>query len=403
MRAVLFLLSYERARGASPTDLSQARWQLYLYCSYYPFVQNCRATSLHVKDRLVTIMKPLRTALLIGLAAASVLYVGVVLSFVPVPSSRTLTVSNAAPTLAGPTPAAPEPTVVEILGVSGELLDEPHSAQEPMRTISCPSFSGPGYDKRRHPSRRISVPTLAAPYEPSSSSSSSARHPRKRRLEALPLSDVRLLPGSAFEAAFRTNLNFLKTLSLDSLLLTFRLSAGQRWPAGSLRLMGWEHTGSELRGHFLGHWLSSAAMSYAATGDTKLAEALSDVLSALEKCASPAGYLSAFPPSFLDRLEAITPVWAPYYTLHKLLAGLLQVARLASPDRRMGGASAPMPPRTIEQAATIALRLASRLADYIDARVQKLMQAKSLDYHFETLNQVAESPCLPWSPLPRHP
>ena len=144
-------------------------------------------------------------------------------------------------------------------------------------------------------------------------------------------------------------------------------------------------------------------MSYAATGDTKLAETLSDVLSALENCASPAGYVSAFPPSFLERLEAITPVGAPYYTLHKLLAGLLQVARLASPDRRMGGASAPMPPRTIEQAATIALRLASRLADYIDARVQKLMQAKSLDYHFETLNQVAESPCLPWPPLPRHP
>ena len=25
------------------------------------------------------------------------------------------------------------------------------------------------------------------------------------------------------------------------------------------------------------------------------------------------GYISAFPASFLDRLEAITPVWAPYY------------------------------------------------------------------------------------------
>jgi uncharacterized protein len=24
------------------------------------------------------------------------------------------------------------------------------------------------------------------------------------------------------------------------------------------------------------------------------------------------GYISAFPASFLDRLEAITPVWAPY-------------------------------------------------------------------------------------------
>ena len=87
----------------------------------------------------------------------------------------------------------------------------------------------------------------------------------------MPLSDVRLLPGSAFESAFATNLRFLKRVDIDALLLTWKLSSGKRWPAGSLRLMGWEHTGSELRGHFLGHWLSSASMSYAATGDSGLA------------------------------------------------------------------------------------------------------------------------------------
>ena len=56
------------------------------------------------------------------------------------------------------------------------------------------------------------------------------------------------------------------------------------------------------------------------------------VLVVLEECAAShkSGYLSAFPASFLDRLEDISPVWAPYYTLHKLLAGLLQVP---SPSR----------------------------------------------------------------------
>ena len=59
----------------------------------------------------------------------------------------------------------------------------------------------------------------------------------------------------------------------DALLLSWRLNApGFRsaWKLSKLRLMGWEHTGSELRGHFLGHWLSAAAMVVAVTGDAEL-------------------------------------------------------------------------------------------------------------------------------------
>jgi hypothetical protein len=33
------------------------------------------------------------------------------------------------------------------------------------------------------------------------------------------------------------------------------------------------------------------------------------------------GYLSAFPESNFDRLEAGQPVWSPYYVIHKYLAG----------------------------------------------------------------------------------
>ena len=32
------------------------------------------------------------------------------------------------------------------------------------RSISCPMFSGPGYDKTRHPSHTISIPALEAPF-----------------------------------------------------------------------------------------------------------------------------------------------------------------------------------------------------------------------------------------------
>ncbi len=41
------------------------------------------------------------------------------------------------------------------------------------------------------------------------------------------------------------------------------------------------------------------------------------------------GYLSAFPEEFFDRLRAGQPVWAPCYTLHKIMAGLLDMHTLA--------------------------------------------------------------------------
>ena len=50
------------------------------------------------------------------------------------------------------------------------------------------------------------------------------------------------------------------------MLLAWRLTAhGGKWKPGSLRLMGWEHTGSELRGHFLGHWLSTLTLTLTLT------------------------------------------------------------------------------------------------------------------------------------------
>ena len=146
--------------------------------------------------------------------------------------------------------------------------------------ISCPMFSGPGYDKRRHPSHTIEVPTLEAPFR-------SSVAPR-RRLETVALSDVRLLEPSAFARAFAVNLQYLKSVDTEALLLTWRLAAGKRWPRGAMRLMGWEHTGSELRGHFLGHWLSASAMSYAATHDADLAETIAKVAAMLEACRSHA-------------------------------------------------------------------------------------------------------------------
>ena len=69
---------------------------------------------------------------------------------------------------------------------------------------------------------------------------------------------------------------------------------------------------------------------YASTGDAQFKQRVDHIVAELAQCQSnsPAagfheGYLSAFPESFIDRVEQGKQVWAPWYTLHKILAGLL--------------------------------------------------------------------------------
>lgn len=59
---------------------------------------------------------------------------------------------------------------------------------------------------------------------------------------------------------------------------------------------------------------------WASTYNDSLGEKMYAVVSALNECQEKmgTGYLSAFPSEHFDRVEAIQPVWAPYYTIHKV-------------------------------------------------------------------------------------
>lgn len=142
------------------------------------------------------------------------------------------------------------------------------------------------------------------------------------------LKDVRLLDGP-FRHAQELDRAYLLSLDADRLLHNFRLNAGL--PSKAEPLGGWEEPKCELRGHFVGHYLSACALMYASTGDARLKQKGDAVVSGLAECQArlQGGYLSAFPESFIDRVEAGQRVWAPYYTLHKVLAGLLDMAALA--------------------------------------------------------------------------
>jgi len=144
------------------------------------------------------------------------------------------------------------------------------------------------------------------------------------KVQAFPMSDVRLTPGPFYDAQ-EANRAFLKRLDPDRLLHNFRVNAGL--PSSAQPLGGWEAPDCELRGHFVGHFLSASALMYSSTGDTAVRDKASYMIAELAKCQSKlgGGYLSAFPLEFFDRLYKREKVWAPFYTIHKIMAGMLDM------------------------------------------------------------------------------
>jgi len=141
------------------------------------------------------------------------------------------------------------------------------------------------------------------------------------KVEAFPLEQVRLLDGP-FKHAMELDQHYILELDVDRLLHNFRINAGL--PSHAEPLGGWEAPDCELRGHFVGHYLSACALMYASTGDKRYKEKGDAVVAGLGECQAKmgSGYLSAYPESFIDRVEKPSRVWAPYYTLHKIFAGL---------------------------------------------------------------------------------
>ncbi len=153
------------------------------------------------------------------------------------------------------------------------------------------------------------------------------------RAYAFDLADVRLL-DSPFKQNMERTSAWLISLPVDRLLHSFRTSAGIY--AGNeggyftvKKLGGWESLDCELRGHTTGHILSALSYLYASTGEQRykaksdsLVQGLAQVQEAL-KTHGGNGFLAAWPENLIDRNIAGQRVWAPWYTLHKLFAGLI--------------------------------------------------------------------------------
>ena len=145
------------------------------------------------------------------------------------------------------------------------------------------------------------------------------------KVRPFPMKQVRLGEGPC-EIAMEADRQYLHSLPPDRLLHTFRITAGI--PSSAEPLGGWEKPDCELRGHYAGgHYLSAVALMYASAGDEDLKKNGNRVVAELGKCQSAlkSGYLSAFPIELFDRLRERQRVWAPFYTIHKIMAGLLDM------------------------------------------------------------------------------
>lgn len=151
--------------------------------------------------------------------------------------------------------------------------------------------------------------------------------------QLFPPGSVRLLDGY-FKTMQDVDHAYLIRLEPDRLLAQFRVEAGlepQAKPYG-----GWEAPPEpgkiwSVAGHSLGHYLSAASYMYRITGDPRLRERVLYITGELKLCQDKRadGSLVAFPAMRAlesdiraGKVETVDQYWAPFYTIHKELAGL---------------------------------------------------------------------------------
>ncbi len=167
---------------------------------------------------------------------------------------------------------------------------------------------------------------------------------------------------------------YLKLLDNKRMLYNFYNTFGQTEKIQGVEpLGGWDEPTGLLRGHSTGHYMSALALAYASTGDEEIKTKLNEMVHELRELQLLSkgnaedfktngvltstwstdpdtwgeGFLSGYSPDQFALLEQYTPyggpdsgIWAPYYTLHKLIAGLLDAYTYTGNEEALTTASA---------------------------------------------------------------
>lgn len=165
------------------------------------------------------------------------------------------------------------------------------------------------------------------------------------KLESIPVQNIRLLP-SLFSQRFELNKKYLMSLDNDKLLQNFYYEAGIS-KTGYIMLnkdvnykdfyWGWDSPNNQLRGHFLGHWLSAAAYLYAETKDEEVKAKADKIVSELAECQRINGgeWAGSIPEKYFDLMARGQQIWSPQYTIHKTLMGLWDMYNMTGSQKAL--------------------------------------------------------------------
>ena len=156
------------------------------------------------------------------------------------------------------------------------------------------------------------------------------------------MNQVHLLP-SRFQENMKRDSAWMMSVSVNSLLQSFRNTSGafSSREGGYMtvkKLGGWEALDCDLRGHITGHLLSAYATLYAQTGSQAVkmkADSIVNGLAEVQQAYGRGGYLSAFAEGLIDRNIQGKSVWAPFYTLHKIVQGMIDQYQMTGNEKAL--------------------------------------------------------------------
>jgi DUF1680 family protein len=184
---------------------------------------------------------------------------------------------------------------------------------------------------------------------------------------SFPSGSIKLKDGTLFYDAQERMTQYLLQINDDQMLYNFRVAAGLD-TKGAPPMTGWDAPGCNLKGHTTGHYLSALAFGWSVTHNLILSRKITYMIESLEHCQEALlnsgghlGFLSAYSEEQFDLLEKFTTyptIWAPYYTLDKIMSGLLDCYLIGDNQK--------------------ALNIVAKMGDWVFERLSKLSQ-KQLD------------------------
>ena len=140
--------------------------------------------------------------------------------------------------------------------------------------------------------------------------------------------DTSLEKGSLFEKSQELGLKYVLEYNLDRFLACCEKALG--FEPSAKNYGGWESR--EINGHMLGHYLSALSEFWRATKNESAKEKLDYTVSRIKKLQRSDGYFAGIPSTPFEKAFSsdfevdrfsLSGVWVPWYSLHKIFAGLL--------------------------------------------------------------------------------